>query len=83
MIQTFFITRGPGKLLDDLIFDLFDLTASAKVSIQDLSNMLLNLPLDAIIVDFNGINKTDKQRYKILKAPADTDGIRRKRKLLA
>jgi len=45
--------------------------------------MLLNLPLEAIIVDFNGISKVDKNRFKILRAPADTDGIRRKRKLLA
>jgi len=45
--------------------------------------MLLNLPLEAIIVDFNGISKADKNRFKILRAPSDTDGIRRKRKLLA
>jgi len=83
VIQTFFITRGQGKHLDELIFDLFDLTATSRVSISDLSNMLLNLPLEAIIVDFNGISKVDKNRFKILRAPADTDGIRRKRKLLA
>jgi len=62
---------------------LFDLSAAQSVSISDLSVMLLNLPLEALIVDFTGFKSSNKQRYRIIKAPQDTEGIRRKRKLLA
>jgi hypothetical protein len=40
--------------------------------------MILNLPLDAIIVDYPPAFKG----YKIMRAPAKTEGIRRKRKVL-
>lgn len=62
---------------------MFDLSAAKSVSIQDLCNMLINLPIEAMIVDFSGIETKTADRYKIVRAPADSEGIRRKRKLLA
>lgn len=84
-----YIAKGQIKNLDDVIFDLFDLTCTQQLSVQDMSNMLLNLPLEALIVDCRnlkgigaaeGTGSTDM--FKIMKAPDNTDGIRRKRKLL-
>ena len=50
---------------------------------QDMSNMLLNLPLDAIIVDCKDLRNLEcPDKYRIMKAPENIDGIRRKRKLL-
>lgn len=46
------ICRGDLKSLDKTIFEFFDLTASKSVSQNDLTQMILNLPLEAIIVNF-------------------------------
>lgn len=47
--------------------------------------MILNLPLDAIVVNFGEAKKAKQQmkgQYRIVKAPANIEGVRRKRKLL-
>ena len=45
--------------MDQVIFDLFNLAESGLVQVTDLQQMLLNLPLDGIIV-FNGSNSKSK-----------------------
>jgi hypothetical protein len=52
------ICRGESDSLDQVIFDLFDLTGTGLVSGDELSQMLLNLPLDGIIVHNNSNSKS-------------------------
>ena len=68
--------------MDKVLFEFFDLHAGKTVTQKDLTQMLMNLPLDGMIVDF-GTSRTSKQaQYKIMKSPPGVEGVRNKRKLL-
>jgi hypothetical protein len=45
------IVRGGTEWLDRFIFDMFDLSMNNVVTKNDLAQMLINLPLDGIIVE--------------------------------
>jgi hypothetical protein len=45
------IVRGGTECLDHFIFDMFDLSLNNEVNKNDLAQMLINLPLDGIIVE--------------------------------
>lgn len=76
--------RGGVKTLDSVLFDIFDLSAEKSISVEDLTTMLLNLPIEAVILDQTGLPlKPSSYPFIIVQAPANSEGIRCKRKLLA
>lgn len=54
------ICKSDLRALDRVLFEIFDLHASKTVTFKDLTQMIMNLPLDAIIVDF-GKSKTSQK----------------------
>lgn len=84
--------RGGSECLDEILFQMFDLRQCGKISVEDLVQMLLNMPQEAIVVDQSIFkmmsNRSSKSNlntsaYLIMQAPPETEGLRAKRKLLA
>ncbi len=63
------ICKSDVRQLDKVLFEIFDLHALKVVSQEDLTQMLMCLPLTAIIVDFGKSKLSQKSQFKIMRSP--------------